>query len=62
MITKINDRKIEHQTNTKTFLKNYDNLIESKTKKKIIKLNSQLTNYRMIKLKKNKFKKKEKES
>jgi len=31
MITKINDRKIEHQTNTKTFLKNYDNLIESKT-------------------------------
>jgi len=52
MITKINDRKIEHQTNTKTFLKNYDNLIESKTKKKIIKLNSQLTNYRMIKLKK----------
>jgi hypothetical protein len=62
MITKINDRKIEHQTNTKTFLKNYDNLIESKTKQKIIKLNSQLTNYRMIKLKKNKFKKKEKES
>jgi hypothetical protein len=55
MITKINDCKIEHQTNTKTFLKNYDNLIESKTKKKIIKLNSQLTNYRMIKLKKNKF-------
>ena len=37
MITKINDRKIEHQTNTKTFLKNYDNLIErAKRKKKLL--------------------------
>jgi hypothetical protein len=32
MITKIDDCKIERQINTKTFFKDYDNLVESKTK------------------------------
>jgi hypothetical protein len=47
MITKINNRKIEHQPNTEIFL-DRDNLIESK-KKSIMKLNSQLTQYLRIK-------------
>jgi len=44
MITKMNDRKIERQTNTEFFLKDYDNLIKSKTKQ-IIKLDSQSVQY-----------------
>jgi hypothetical protein len=32
MITKIDNCKIKRQTNTVTFFKNYDNLIESETK------------------------------
>jgi hypothetical protein len=44
MITKMNDRKIESQTNTEIFFKDYDNLIKSKMKQ-IIKLDSQLVQY-----------------
>jgi len=44
MITKMNDRKIERQTNTEIFFKDYDNLIRSKTKQ-IIKLDSQSVQY-----------------
>ena len=40
MITKIDDHEIERHTNIETFLKDYDNLIESEIEQ-IIKLNSQ---------------------
>jgi hypothetical protein len=40
MITKIDNRKIECQTNTDTFFLDYDNLIENKMKQ-IMKFNSQ---------------------
>jgi hypothetical protein len=40
MITKIDNRKIERQTNTDTFFLDYDNLIENKTKQ-IMKFNFQ---------------------
>jgi hypothetical protein len=40
MITKIDDHKIKRQTNTETFFKDYNNLIESKMKQ-IMKFNSQ---------------------
>ena len=41
MITKIDDHKIEYQTNTEIFFYDYDNLIENKTKR-IMKLDSQI--------------------
>ena len=40
MITKIDDHEIERHTNIETFLKDYDNLIESEIEQ-IINLNSQ---------------------
>jgi len=54
MIIKINDCKIERQTITEKFYKDYDNLIESKTKQ-IMKLNYQSVQYWMMKSKKNNF-------
>jgi hypothetical protein len=43
--------KIEHQSNTMTFVWDCDNLIKSKLKQ-IMKTNSKWTNYKWIKLKK----------
>jgi hypothetical protein len=42
MITKIDNHKIKHQSNTKILKKNHNNFIESEMKP-ITKLNSQLT-------------------
>jgi hypothetical protein len=44
MITKINDCKIERQIIIDKFYKDYDNLIESKTKQIMIKRWNQKTN------------------
>jgi len=51
MITKIDNHKIEHQTNTETFFLRLNNLIESKTKQ-IMKLDSQSVQNQKMKLKK----------
>jgi hypothetical protein len=49
--TKIDNHKIEHQTNTETFFKDYNNLIKSKTKQ-IMKFGSQSIQNQMMKSKK----------
>jgi len=50
MIIKIDDRKIKHQPNTEMFFWDRDNLLKRETKP-IMKLNSQLTQYLMMKSK-----------
>ena len=48
MLTKINDRKIKHQPNTKTHILDCDNIIGSKMKP-LTKLKFELTQYPYVK-------------
>jgi hypothetical protein len=52
MITKIDNCEIKHQPNIKIFFLDWDNLTKGETKP-VMKLNSQLTQYLRMKLKKN---------